>query len=93
MKGRPWTIYIDEKMLAVIKQVAKVKKVSVSNIVRMALERFLEEENRRQARQKFLEWLKNQEITQDRKEYLLQAWEEYQEKERGKGRDFLEVFK
>ena len=51
-------------------------------IVREALEKFLEEEIRKQARESLLKWIKNQEITEKRKQQLLQAWNEYQEKER-----------
>ena len=51
-------------------------------IVREALEKFLEEEIRKQARESLLKWIRNQEITEKRKQQLLQAWNEYQEKER-----------
>jgi len=55
-------------------------------IVREALEQFLEEEIRKQARESLLKWIKNQELTEKRRQQLLQAWDEYQEKERKKCR-------
>ena len=55
-------------------------------IVREALEQFLEEEIRKQARESLLKWIKNQELTEKRRQQLLKAWNEYQEKERKIGR-------
>ena len=82
MRGRPLTVYIDEGIMEKIKLIAENRKVSLSYVIREALERFLEEEICNQARKSLLEWIKEQEITEKRKQQLLQVWNEYQEKEK-----------
>ena len=92
MRGRPWTIYMDDDLIEAVKVAARERKVPVSNLVKEALKHFLEEEKRREARREFLDWLREEEITEEERSLVLKAWTEYENTERRESRDFVEVF-
>ena len=91
MRGRTWTIYMDDDLIEAVKKTAGKRGIPVSTLVREALRRFLEEERRREARKEFLNRLHAEEISEEERVLALRAREEYEETER-KDRSFDEVF-
>ncbi|MBX6424152.1 CopG family transcriptional regulator [Thermosulfurimonas sp. F29] len=60
MKKCAWTIYMEHDLIEEVKEAAALRGISVSDLVREALNRFLEEDRRRLARKKMLSWLRAQ---------------------------------
>jgi len=88
MKGRALTIYLDREVFSLLERKARGTGKSLSKVVQDALLDHLKDERRRLARQKILEIVRSRK--KDRT--LIEAWKEYERTERGKEREFRELF-
>jgi len=88
MRGRALTIYLDREVFSLLERTAKSTGRSLSKVIQDALLDHLKSERRKSARQKVLEIVKSRKKNRS----LIEAWKEYQSTERGKVREFRELF-
>ena len=85
MRGGPLTIYLPEGMRKKLEKLSGKTGESISKLVQKALEEFFSNEERKKKMREFLDrW------TGEKDKDLIEVWNAYQEKERGKERVFDE---